>query len=195
MEDELTRQLKKILDDIKRLQNQLNPNALQPADLDWNNYLMKMPYISIYFNDLLENITPLLRYFVIYPTKHDSPDPRFGIDALLCANDIPEIISENAACKKRYQEQIHDLGLESTNPKEREDNLDNQINDMNMVCQSAERVASELISRGKLTERNNNFKPITAPKKPPFDLLEALITGEFRRNPRALQVPPHLEAH
>ena len=147
-----------------------------------------MPTLSIRFQDIIKKIS-LLRYYVVYPTKPESPDPKINTDALLCANDIPELNSENATCKQRYQEAINDLGLENSSAKERKSNLEIQISDHNLVCQNADNMANDLISAYKLTADNASFVPTAKLKPPPFDSIYAMYNGNNK-----LPVPPHISS-
>ena len=186
MQDSLPNKLQNILTKLNETKRSLDPSKLEPANLNWEAYLKTMPILSKQFQDIIDKIS-MLRYIVVYPTKPDSPDQRISTDALLCANDIPELNSENATCKQRYQEVIKELGFENSSAKERKGNLENQIADHNMVCESAKDMTNELIRKYGLTTPNTNYVP---PTKPTFMSLLAMSNGsEF------LPVPQHIASH
>lgn len=188
MQESLPHQLQQILTNLTEIKRSLDLSKLEPANLNWESFLKNMPTLSIHFQDIINQIS-LLKYYVVFPTKPESPDQRISTDALLCANDIPELNSEKETCKQRYQEAIKDLGFENSSPKERKANLETQITDHNMVCDNAEKMAKALIQREGLTVKNTNFIQPAKPRPPPFTSLNAMANGCD-----SLPVPQHISS-
>lgn len=187
-QDNLHHQLQGILNNIKEIQKSLDLSKLEPANLKWESFLKNMPTLSVYFQDIVKQIS-LLKYYVVYPTKPESPDQKISIDDLLSSNDISELNSEKETCKQRYQEVIKQIGFENSSAKERKANLENQIYDHNKVCENADKMAKEIIDAKKLTVKNTIYIQTAKVRPPPFTSLAAMANGCD-----ALPVPQNLKS-
>ncbi|KAH0795244.1 hypothetical protein GPJ56_000920 [Histomonas meleagridis] len=170
MQNQLNNQIQKILRTIKILREDLNTRDLEPSYLEWSKILEKAPILAYHFEDAIASIRPELKHFVAYPTKYEPNAPSF-----LSSTDIPELISDNALSKQRYQEQIFEHGLGNASPAERESILSDQIYDHNMFCEKAFNMIKNIIDERNLNEKFSDFKQIPRNNTRDFSTLEALI--------------------
>lgn len=191
MSDEtLSQRLQKIINSLNQVRKSLNTSNLEPANLNWETCLTTMPVVGKQIQLILREITPVLKYYVVFPTSPDGPKDLNALD-IFCAKDISELDSENQACKEDYQKAIHEFNFESYQPEERKEFIERLIADHNVICKGLDDFAASLIKEKQLKKTQNISQTIsTQPQAPPFDLLNALNDGTFKGNSEALPVHP-----
>ena len=193
MSDELSQRLRKISESMKTLQDNMQQELeqIKPSSLSWDSFLEQLPILSIHFSDVLKEITPMLSNFVVYPTKLEPPEAPPKTSDFLSTTEISELASENESCRQRFIESAEKLGLNNKSQSERLENLTAQLGDHNMICEKSFKLAQELIQHNRLIEKNSSYMPVFSPKPPPFDLLDAMMTGKYKDRD-VLQPPPNL---
>jgi hypothetical protein len=186
-----SRHLRQVLVNLNFLEEYLRPGKLEPATLQWEKYLENAKELAKQFQSLIESIPQELRHFVAYPVRHEPPLPNLGIDALLCPTEIPELTSEAAVCKQRYNDQMKEDGLSASPPDVREEILSNRIHDHNTLC---ERVGKEIhgwIEEKGLGKSGEQYVRMSPPRTVPCTILEAiLVTGERLPVPNDFELGP-----
>lgn len=185
MEVDLSSQIKEIISNIQRVEGKLNMNQLDLSRLQWEGYLDHIKVLSLELETLTQSIRPELKYAVTYPTKNETPFRDVGHESLLCFNDIPEVISENAVYQQQYQEKLGELGIAESPAYERESLLQDQIHDHNNLCKLGRDMIQELIRSNKLTERIDNYKPTRKKRDDPYPCLKAIENGDGLPTPFA----------
>ena len=140
-------QLKKMNESLKKIQTKMNPGLLEPSNLKWNDFLVKVSEISDLYGELIKEIHPGFKNYVTYPTKFDSYDSSSPKGSLLSLDQNNPIVRQREETQEEYQNYIEQNGISEEDTNGRMERVMADINEHNEACKSALEMLTQEIEK------------------------------------------------
>ncbi|CAM6021471.1 unnamed protein product [Sphagnum balticum] len=114
----------------------LHAFTTQPS-LKWSEVLGQFAMVNVELLNLVEDIKPILKVFVVYP-KNVNAENSTILPIMLSSKLLPEMEAEEATMKEQILSGISSLPVHAQNEK-----IQRQIETVRLVCDAAEKVLQE----------------------------------------------------
>jgi hypothetical protein len=114
----------------------LHAFTTQPS-LKWSEVLGQFAMVNVELLNLVEDIKPILKVFVVYP-KNVNAENYTILPIMLSSKLLPEMEAEEATMKEQILSGISSLPVHAQNEK-----IQRQIETVRLVCDAAEKVLQE----------------------------------------------------
>lgn len=157
MNAELDQQMQDLVSNMKALTKDMNSSCLSPARLQWDSFLEHSTNISNQFRAIEKSVTPSLKQFVAYPTKHEYMNRTSGQCSSLKCIDIDPLQEEIEEDERYFRENLDELGLNDVPEEEYDGILTEQITNHNEFCKEGTQKFDSLINFHNLNEPESSI--------------------------------------
>ena len=176
--DEIGKSLSQTSQYLKYLSSKIQETKLESTKLDWERFINDIGVLTKWFQNVSDTVDPMLKNYVAFPIKRNSPEIEQPYDFLKSA-EIPELISEFEQNREAFLEKLKQQGITKQTASEEE--IFSLLTDNYLQHQLLCDQSIEVINQFEAKQDLSFPKPQPPPSKTDaerFAILRAIETGE-----------------